>query len=127
MTETPAGGDGIRITGPVTGNVQSGSHARARFVQHATPAPAEPSPQVRQLLQAVDRLRAELEAHALPDTARDAACSALDDAEEAVSQPGEPEPGRIRRAVFTVTGALTAVAGLGAAVQALRDAADPWF
>lgn len=136
MTTTPENNagesGGIHITGSVTGNVQSGANARATYVQHGsvTNAPTGLSPEAQQLLAAVETMREQLRERQdeVPDAAAQAAQAALDDAEDAVSEPdAEPDPGRIQRAIFTVTGALATVAGLATAVQALREAAAPWF
>jgi hypothetical protein len=120
----------IRITGDVTGNVQTGSHAQARFVHNETApaAPAEP-PEVRHLLAAVEALRDRLGAAAPVELHADdvrIAEEALDEV-AAAGTDGEPEPGRVRRAMATVTGALASAAGLAQAVAAVRDAARPWF
>ncbi len=65
----------------------------------------------------------------MPAAAAQAVEAVLDDVVEAVpaSGEGEPEPGRIQRAVFTVTGALASVGVLAEAVNRLREAAAPWF
>ncbi|WP_441250962.1 DUF5955 family protein [Kitasatospora sp. McL0602] len=116
---------GIHIAGSVTGIVQSGSHASAVFT--AGPS-AEPAQAADQLLAAVEALRAELrslraaEPEAVPEFAAEVAEAELD----GLAEP-EREPGRIRRSVFAVAGALGSVAGLAEAVDRLRQAAAPWF
>ncbi|AXI80048.1 DUF5955 family protein [Peterkaempfera bronchialis] len=136
MTTTPdehAGGAGgaIHIAGSVTGNVQTGSHARAEYTRYGGGgAGAAETAAVRQLLAAVEALREQLRAAdpaALPGGAAQAAEAALEEVAEAAPGTGEPERGRIQRAVFTLTGALASAAGLAEAVRALRDAAAPWF
>lgn len=131
---TPSGG-GIHIAGSVTGNVQSGSHARADYRQYgsATTDPAGAPQEAERLLEAVNALREQLRLlqttspGEVPPMAAQVVEAVLDDVQEAVPQSGAPEPGRIQRAVFTVTGALAPVAGLAAAVNRLREAAAPWF
>ena len=120
----------IHITGDMTGNVQTGSHAEARFVHNeaAAAAPAE-SPEVRQLLAAVEALREQLGAAGPTELHADdvrIAEEALDEV-AAAGADGRPEAGRLRRAVATLTGALASAAGLAQAVATLREAARPWF
>ncbi|MFI8186739.1 DUF5955 family protein [Actinacidiphila glaucinigra] len=139
MTAVPGQSDkgsaGINIGGSVTGNVQSGSHARAEYHQFGSVSAAstESSEMVKQLLDAVTALRTQLQdlqassPNSLSAPEVQIADEALQDLEEAVTPSGEADQGRIRRAVFTVTGALTSVTSLVAAVEALRAAAAPWF
>lgn len=134
MTKTSGeqpGNGGITIrAGQVVGNVQSGTYARASYVQHGRLHGSEPAPsaEVRVLLDAVQEVRELLDGlrDEVSETAAGDVDAALDDVEDAVAGPQEPEPGRIRRAVNSVAGALAGIAGLGAAVQALRDATAPW-
>jgi hypothetical protein len=120
----------IHITGDMTGNVQTGSHARARFVHNegAAAAPAE-SPEARQLLAAVEALREQLGAADPAELHADDVRIAEEALEEmaAAGADGPPEPGRLRRAVATLTGALASAAGFAQAVATLREAARPWF
>ncbi|MBB5122929.1 hypothetical protein AF335_20355 [Streptomyces eurocidicus] len=129
---TPHGGDRrVHVSGDVTGNIQTGDHARARFIQHgAPPGGAEEPPEVRRLRQAVADLRERLDALSpgeLPAPAAEVAAGALDEVDDALPADGEPALGRVRRAVFAVSGALASVAALTEAVRSLRDAAAPWF
>ncbi|MFJ9611458.1 DUF5955 family protein [Kitasatospora sp. NPDC101176] len=127
MANASDGGTGINITGNVTGIVQSGGHARAEYThQQGAPAPGE-APELRALLDAVEALRAQLRALApgeLPPGAADVAGEALAEVADAAGAGGA---GRIRRAVFTLTGALGAATALTAALQAQTAAAAPWF
>ncbi|MEU9077395.1 DUF5955 family protein [Kitasatospora sp. NPDC004745] len=133
MANASDGGTGISITGNVTGIVQSGGHARAEYThQQGAPAPGE-APELRALLDAVEALRAQLRALApgeLPPGAADVAGEALAEVADAAGAGGAGSgagAGRIRRAVFTLTGALGAATALTAALQALTAAAAPWF
>lgn len=140
---TNDGGHGISITGNVTGIVQSGSHARAEYTHHQpAPAPGE-APELRALLAAVDALRAQLRVLApgeLPPAAAEVAGQALDEVAQAAAEERRPDAGedgqggqggqgggRVRRAVFTLTGTLGAATALTEALQALTGAAAPWF
>jgi hypothetical protein len=121
----------INITGNVTGNVQSGDNNEALYIDNGpTAGPAEPSEEARQLLAAVEALREQLRAAEAASELHSAdariAEEALTEVEEA-GQASEPEPGRVRRAVATLTGALASAAGLAQALEALRSAAAPWF
>jgi hypothetical protein len=124
----------INVNGQVTGNVQSGRHAQATFIHNENTAPADSaaSPEVRRLRTAVHELREQIRALAEaapdqldPEDARLAA-GVLDEV-AAAGDTAVPEPGRLRRAVATLTGALTSAAGLAQAVEALREAAKPLF
>lgn len=121
----------INITGNVTGNVQSGDNNEALYIDNGpTAGTAEPSEEARQLLAAVEALREQLRAAEAASELHSAdariAEEALTEVEEA-GQASEPEPGRVRRAVATLTGALASAAGLAQALEALRSAAAPWF
>ncbi|ARZ71926.1 DUF5955 family protein [Streptomyces sp. HU2014] len=129
---TPQGGDRrVHVAGQVTGNIQTGDHARAEFVQEgAASGGAAETPEVRQLRRAVADLRECLRALApdeLPPAAAEEAAGALDELDDALPADEEPGPGRVRRAVFMVSGALASAAALADGVRALRDAAAPWF
>ncbi|MFJ2810593.1 DUF5955 family protein [Kitasatospora sp. NPDC087271] len=123
-------GHGISITGNVTGIVQSGSHARAEYThQQTAPTPGE-APELRALLAAADALRERLRALApdeLPPAAAEVAGQALDELAAAAPEGRQPDGGRVRRAVFTLTGALGAAAALTEGLRALTSAAAPWF
>lgn len=122
----------ITITGNVTGNVQSGSHAQATYIHSETTAPATTpaeSPEVGQLLAAVEALREQLRATIPADLHADDARLAEEALDEvaAAGLTGALEPGRLRRAVATLTGTLVSAAGLAQAVAALREAAGQWL
>ncbi|MFJ9057299.1 DUF5955 family protein [Streptomyces sp. NPDC102409] len=134
MTSTPPGdGRGIHVSGHATftGNAQTGDHSSAEFVSHAPGAgPEGDSDDVLRLREAVDALRVRLRAldpAELPSAEGSAAESALAEVEGALPQPDEAERGRVRNAVFTLTGALASVASLSESIRALREAAAPWF
>lgn len=132
MTTPPDGSSrGIHISGGIfTGNARTGDNSRAQYVHHAAPdSGTADSPEAARLRQAVEELRAQLRTAAaeLTPPAANAATAGLDELEDALPGPGEPEQGRIQRAIFTITGALASAASLTEAVRALRDAAAPWF
>ncbi|MFE6050948.1 hypothetical protein ACFQ6N_09345 [Kitasatospora sp. NPDC056446] len=139
MANTSDDHGGISITGNVTGIVQSGSRARAEFTHRQTVPEQGEAPEPRALLAAVDALRAGLRAlppGELPSAAAEAAGQALDEVAEAsagtgtgpaVAGVGDSGGDRIRRAVYTLTGALGAATTLAEALQALTAAAAPWF
>lgn len=124
----------INITGSVTGNVQSGDHARASYIHNeTTPAAPAESPELRRLLAAVENLREQLraatpaEVHTADARIAEDALTEVTAAAQAANGTEQPEAGRLRRAVASLTGALVSAAGLAEAVTALRDAAAPWF
>ncbi|MCD9194412.1 DUF5955 family protein [Streptomyces albireticuli] len=131
MSTSPGGDRRVHVSGEVTGNIQTGDHARAGFVRYeAAPGGAAETAEVRRLREAVADLRERLRALSpdeLPSPAAEAAAGALDEVDDALPADGEPGLGRVRRAVFLVSGALVSVASLTEGVRALRDAAAPWF
>ncbi|MEV0021403.1 DUF5955 family protein [Streptomyces atroolivaceus] len=133
MTSTPAGEDrGIHVSGhgTFTGNAQTGDHSRAEYVSHAPAAEDEVSDEVVRLREAVEALRDRIRAldpAELSAAEGSAAESALAEVEDASLPADEAGQGRVRNAIFTVTGALASVASLSESIRALRDAAGPWL
>ncbi|MGW1815948.1 DUF5955 family protein [Streptomyces sp. NPDC002125] len=132
MTDTPAGeGRGIHVSGTFTGNAQTGDNSTAQYVSHAGGAVrAAESAEIVQLREAVEALRArirDLGADELSAAEGTAAESALAEVEDALPSTDEAGQGRVRNAIFTVSGALASVASLSESIRALREAAAPWF
>ncbi|MFE5241026.1 MULTISPECIES: DUF5955 family protein [unclassified Streptomyces] len=132
MTDTPAGeGRGIHVSGTFTGNAQTGDNSTAEYVSHAGGAVgAVESAEIVQLREAVEALRArirDLGPDELSAAEGTAAESALAEVEDALPSTDEAGQGRVRNAIFTVSGALASVASLGESLRALREAAAPWF
>lgn len=133
MTDTPAGeGRGIHVSGTFTGNALTGDNSTAEYVSHAGGAAGAEgdSAEVLRLREAVEALRRQvraLEPAELSSAEGTAAESALAEVEDALPSTDEAGQGRVRNAIFTVTGALASVASLGESLRALREAAAPWF